>query len=89
MLGIDWRIGLDHVRSIVGNNVVLQGNLDPCTLYAPEEVIDQRVQAVLDANGTGPHVFNLGHGILPDIPVNHAQHLVSAVKRLSVKNLDV
>ena len=86
VLGIDWRIGLDHVRSIVGNNVVLQGNLDPCTLYAPEEVIDQRVQAVLDANGTGPHVFNLGHGILPDIPVKHAQHLVSAVKRLSVKN---
>jgi len=85
VLGIDWRIGLDQVRQVVGPETVLQGNLDPCTLYAPPAVIDDRVQAVLDANGGGPHIFNLGHGILPTIPVNHAQHVVSAVKRLSSK----
>ena len=71
----------------MGPDAVLQGNLDPCTLYAPPSVIDDRVQAVLDANGGGPHVFNLGHGILPTISVKHAQHVVSAVKRLSGKEL--
>jgi len=85
VLGIDWRIGLDQVRAIVGNDIPLQGNLDPCTLFAPPEVIEERVKKVLAAAGDSPHVFNLGHGILPTVPVSHAQHLVKSVQRLGVK----
>jgi len=84
ILGIDWRIALSDAREIVGPDVVLQGNLDPCTLYAPPEVIDLRVAEVLRQAG-GPHIFNLGHGILPTVPVPHAQHLVRSVKRQGVR----
>lgn len=85
MLGIDWRIGLDEVRSVYGPTMPLQGNLDPCTLYAPPEAIEEQVARVLAENAGGPHVFNLGHGVLPDIPVAHVKHLVDCVKRLSVR----
>jgi uroporphyrinogen decarboxylase len=85
VLGIDWRVSLDEVRRIVGPNMPLQGNLDPCTLYAPPEVIDQRVADILAAAAGGPHVFNLGHGILPDVPVSHAQAFVKSVQRQGVK----
>lgn len=85
VLGVDWRIGLDAVRAEVGRGAVLQGNLDPCTLYAPVEVIESRVRDVLAQNGPGPHIFNLGHGILPDIPVANAQALVNAVKTWGIR----
>ena len=80
VLGIDWRVSLEDVRAQLGRGVVLQGNLDPCTLYAPPEVIAARVRDILAQNGPGPHIFNLGHGILPDVPVAHAKALVDAVK---------
>lgn len=83
VLGIDWRVSLADVRREVGDSAVLQGNLDPCTLYAPPSVIAQRVRDVLAENGRGPHIFNLGHGILPDVPVAHARALVEAVKTFS------
>ena len=83
--GIDWRTGLDEARRVLGASAVLQGNLDPCTLYAPHDVIETRVAAVLEQNAGGPHVFNLGHGILPDVPVPAAQHLVKTVQRVSVR----
>ena len=85
VISIDWRTDLKDIRAQLGPDVVLQGNLDPCTLYAPHEIITQRAQTVLDANGGGPHVFNLGHGILPDIPVANAKHLVKTVQEISVK----
>jgi uroporphyrinogen decarboxylase len=84
VLGIDWRIDLAEVRRIVGPDFVLQGNLDPCTLYAPLEVIEERVKSILSAAGSGPHIFNLGHGILPTVPVSHAQHFVKTVQRLGI-----
>jgi uroporphyrinogen decarboxylase len=80
VIGIDWRVGLTEVRERLGQGVVLQGNLDPCTLYARPEVIAARVRDVLAENGRGPHIFNLGHGIMPDVPVAHAKALVDAVK---------
>jgi uroporphyrinogen decarboxylase len=83
VIGIDWRVSLADVRKDLGPRVVLQGNLDPCTLYAPPSVIAQRVRDVLAENGTGPHIFNLGHGIHPDVPVAHAKALVDAVKTFS------
>ena len=87
VLSIDWRTDLADVRAQLGNDVVLQGNPDPCTLYAPHDVIEARAKAVLEANGGGPHVFNLGHGILPDIKVENAKHLVETVQRISIKDV--
>jgi len=85
ILGVDWRIDIAKVREMVGPKMGLQGNLDPCTLYAPHDVIDRRVKMILDSVGEGPHIFNLGHGILPDIPVPGAQHFVKSVQRQSVR----
>ena len=64
----------------MGGRVALQGNLDPCALYAGPDVIRREAARILEKYGRGPgHVFNLGHGILPDIPVAHAKALVAAV----------
>jgi len=72
-------------RERVGDRVALQGNLDPATLYASPEVIREKVGGVLAefGHGTG-HVFNLGHGINPDVNPEHAGALVKAVHELSV-----
>jgi uroporphyrinogen decarboxylase len=85
VIGVDWRVDLGQVRKRLGNNVILQGNLDPCVLYGNKDSITQGVKDVLDANGSGPHIFNLGHGITPTVPVSHARHLVDEVKRLSLR----
>ena len=83
-LGIDWSTDLALARKRVGNRVALQGNLDPAVLYAPPDVIRERVAGVLKAFGHGPgHVFNLGHGINPDVDPEHAGALVDAVHELS------
>jgi uroporphyrinogen decarboxylase len=60
--------------------VALQGNLDPTWLYAPPDEIRRRTRAMLDAFGGVGHIANLGHGILPDVPVEHAAAFVDAVK---------
>jgi uroporphyrinogen decarboxylase len=79
-ISVDWRIDLAEARRRVGGRVALQGNLDPCVLYAQPDVIRRRARRVLDAYGREPgHVFNLGHGILPDVAVAHAKYLVEAV----------
>ncbi len=79
-LGLDWTIRLSEARDRVGSRVALQGNLDPTTLTARPEVIRAAVQATLADFGNGPgHVFNLGHGITPDINPEHVAVLVDAV----------
>jgi uroporphyrinogen decarboxylase len=71
---------------MVGSYAALQGNLDPTMLYAPPERIRDGVKKILEKFGKGTgHIFNLGHGILPDIPVAHAKAFVQAVKEESVK----
>jgi uroporphyrinogen decarboxylase len=86
VIGIDWRIDLAAAWEVLGPDVGVQGNLDPITLYAPPEVIEQRVQRVLDSAGGRPgHIFNLGHGILPTTPVDHAGFMIDAVHRLSAR----
>ncbi len=85
VISVDWRLDLREVRARLGDEVVLQGNLDPCTIYCDYDVIEARAREVLDANGAGPHVFNLGHGILPDHEVPKVKHLVETVQRISVK----
>lgn len=83
-LGLDWTIDMRVARERVGDRVALQGNLDPSTLYASPEVIRENVADILKSFGNGSgHVFNLGHGIHPEIPPEHAAAMVEAVHELS------
>ena len=76
-ISVDWRMDLGEARARVGGRVALQGNLDPCVLYAPSDVLSGHARRILDAYGREPgHVFNLGHGILPDVSVESAKTLV-------------
>jgi len=85
-LGVDWTTDLADARRYTEDKVALQGNLDPATLRESPEVIEQGVADVLASYGNGPgHVFNLGHGITPDIDPDHLGVLVDAVRRLSPK----
>ncbi|MDD3447638.1 MAG: uroporphyrinogen decarboxylase [Gammaproteobacteria bacterium] len=83
-VGLDWTTDLADARARVGDRVALQGNLDPCVLYAGPERIRDEVATVLASYGKGTgHVFNLGHGIHPDVNPDHAAALVRAVHELS------
>ena len=80
VVGLDWRTPLAEARSLLGDDVPVQGNLDPIVLFAPREVVDERVRAILDANAGRPgHVFNLGHGVLPSTPPEALTRLVALV----------
>jgi uroporphyrinogen decarboxylase len=79
-LGIDWCITPAMARELAGPNVALQGNFDPAKLLAPIPVIQKEVQKMLDAFGGQRHIANLGHGILPNVPVDHARAFVDTVK---------
>ena len=86
VLSLDWRVDIGEARRRIGHKVALQGNLDPCALYAPPEAIRAQVARVLNSFGKGEgHIFNLGHGILPDIPVAHAIAMVNAVHEESAR----
>ena len=85
-LGLDWSTDLAMARTRVGDRVALQGNLDPAVLYATPEVIREQVGQVLAQFGQGSgHVFNLGHGITPDVAPENAGALVAAVHELSAQ----
>lgn len=79
-LGIDWCIEAQQARSFAGNNITLQGNYDPARLLAPIAEIEETTKAMLRAFGPGRHIANLGHGILPNVPVAHAKAFVATVK---------
>ncbi len=84
VLGIDWRIQLDEAWTTVGHDVAVQGNLDPLVLFAPLHEIERRVEDILRrAAGRPGHIFNLGHGILPNTPVEHVAAAVDLVHKLS------
>jgi uroporphyrinogen decarboxylase len=82
-LGIDWCIRPETARQLAGDRVALQGNFDPAKLLAPIPVIQKEVKAMLDSFRGYPHIANLGHGILPEVPVDHAKAFVEAVKHYS------
>jgi uroporphyrinogen decarboxylase len=84
-LGIDWCIKPRLARQFAGKNVTLQGNFDPAKLLSPIPVIQKEVKAMLEAFGPGRHVANLGHGILPNVPVDHARAFVDTVKEYEFK----
>lgn len=84
VLGLDWTMDLGQTRNQVGNRVALQGNLDPTVLYGSKEYIKSEVERVLSSFGKGSgHVFNLGHGVLPDIDPENVKALVNFVKEES------
>jgi uroporphyrinogen decarboxylase len=83
-LGVDWTTNLADARNQVNGRVALQGNLDPCILYSSPQRIREETALVLESYGHGPgHVFNLGHGIHPDVDPEHAAVLIDAVHELS------
>lgn len=85
-IGIDWNKNMRDARSEVGDQVALQGNLDPCVLYASPDVVRQEVATILENYGSGNgHVFNLGHGIHQHIDPENVAILVDAVHELSVQ----
>lgn len=84
VVGIDWRIDIADAIKKLGKKVVVQGNLDPCALFLSEEDIEERVKDILwKGEVARGHVFNLGHGVLPETPVKNVIALVEAVHRLS------
>ncbi|MFT4092879.1 MAG: uroporphyrinogen decarboxylase [Niabella sp.] len=82
-LGIDWCIEPQMARQFAGNNITLQGNFDPAKLLSPIPVIQKEVKEMLNAFGRERHIANLGHGILPNVPVDHARVFVDTVKEYS------
>ncbi len=84
VIGVDWRVSLDEAWDVVGHDVALQGNLDPVVLFAPLHEIERRVEDILRrAAGRPGHIFNLGHGILPNTPVESVAVVVDLVHKLS------
>ena len=81
VIGVDWQTDAAEARRRLSvHPVALQGNLDPCWLYARPEEICERTRQMLAAFGPTGHIANLGHGILPDVPVEHARAFVRAVQ---------
>jgi uroporphyrinogen decarboxylase len=84
-LGLDWSVDIDQARARVGDRVALQGNMDPSVLYASPERIRSEVAEILSRFGEGSgHVFNLGHGINPDVDPERVADLVESVHSLSI-----
>lgn len=84
VIGVDWRVPLDAARKRVGSEFVLQGNLDPAKLLAPWEVIEQNAKEIIDLGMEQPgYIFNLGHGLFPEVQVETLQKLTEFVHRYS------
>ncbi|MBV8897404.1 MAG: uroporphyrinogen decarboxylase [Acidobacteriaceae bacterium] len=81
VLGVDWRVNIDQVWMDIGYRSAIQGNLDPVSLFAPLPELRAKVVDLLKRTGTRPgHIVNLGHGILPDTPVDHVKAVVQIVR---------
>lgn len=84
VLGVDWRVDLGDAWRRIGHDMAIQGNLDPVTLFGPTAELRRRVRRILDDSGGRPgHIFNLGHGILPETPVDNVRFLIDTVHELS------
>ena len=79
-LGIDWQTHPQTARQLAGNQISLQGNLDPSRLLSPIPEIKRQTKAMIQAFGTRGYIANLGHGILPNVPVDHARAFVDTIK---------
>ena len=80
VMGVDWRINAKDAWNILGDDVAMQGNLDPVTLFAPIPVLQNRAAAIIDQmKGHPGFIFNLGHGVLPETSVDHVEALIDFV----------
>ncbi len=79
-LGVDWTCSPKNARYLTGNNITLQGNFDPTRLYSSPEKIKDMVTDMINQFGKDKYIVNLGHGILPDIPLENAKAFIDAVK---------
>ena len=81
VIGVDWRIGLADAWRVIGDDRGIQGNLDPAVLLSDPATVRNRAKEILDeAAGRPGHIFNLGHGVLPQTPVENVLELIAAVK---------
>jgi len=86
---VDWRIPLGKAWEMIGYDTPIQGNLDPLAMMAPEKVLRKKVEAVLEQAGKrNGHIFNLGHGFLPQTPVESVEMVVELVHRTTSQNLE-
>ncbi|HKY09128.1 MAG TPA: uroporphyrinogen decarboxylase [Candidatus Binatia bacterium] len=86
VIGLDWRVNLDEAWTMVGHDVAVQGNLDPVALFSsPKEIKNRAAEILKRAGGRPGHIFNLGHGVLPETPVQNVIALVEAVHELSAR----
>ncbi|OYU83462.1 MAG: uroporphyrinogen decarboxylase [Flavobacterium sp. BFFFF2] len=85
-LGVDWTCSARNARYLTGGNKVLQGNFDPARLHTPIPELKKMVHQMIDEFGVSNYIVNLGHGILPNIPVDHAKAFIEAVKEYQVKS---
>lgn len=87
VIGLDWRVSLDTTWERLGSGVAVQGNLDPVVLLGPTEEIDRQAgRILLEAQNKPGHIFNLGHGILPNTPVDSAKYLVDFVHKFTKRS---
>src|SRR3954447_7555864 len=88
VIGLDWRIPLDEGWKLLGDRGAVQGNLDPIALFASQDEIRERVADIINRAGGRPgHIFNLGHGIVPETPVENVKALLHMVHELSAKQI--
>jgi len=85
VFGVDWGTPMTLAKEKLGDKYVLQGNMEPCRLYS-KEATTECVESLAETMKDGRHIFNLGHGILPDVPVENAIHFVSECKRASKRD---
>jgi uroporphyrinogen decarboxylase len=79
-VGLDWMIDRAYARDQIQSVVPVQGNLDPLVLIAGGAALDREIDAVLDAFADGPLIFNLGHGITPETPIEHVERMLARVR---------
>ncbi|MFT5618947.1 MAG: uroporphyrinogen decarboxylase [Arenicella sp.] len=82
-IGLDWNMGIEESRAIIGNNKTLQGNLDPCTLYASDSEIVKATKQMIDSFGSERHIANLGHGVYPDTNPEKVKVFIETVREYS------
>ena len=84
VVGADWRIDMESAWNLIGHDRAIQGNLDPALLFGPRDELDRQVQRILgEVSGRPGHIFNLGHGILPETPVDNVKFVAERVHELT------
>ncbi len=87
VIGVDWRAEIGEAWQRIGSGAAIQGNLDPILLFAPREILQERVEEILrSVDGRAGHIFNLGHGILPRTPVETVQAVVEMIHNFPVRS---